>query len=138
MVAYLLDSNHASPLVTLSHPLRHIVLAEIQRGHTFAIGVPVLTETLFGLFTLPRAEQNVAEWSRLRQALGCYQSDEIDAEMAAQLQAQLRKRGRQLGTADALIAATALRYDLTLLTADNDFSDVPNLRRENWLAAINR
>jgi len=138
VVAYLLDSNHASPLVTLSHPLRNVILAEIRRGHTFAIGVPVLTETLFGLLTLPRAEQNVAEWSRLRQAISCYQADEIDAEMAAQLQAQLRKKGRQLGTADALIAATALRYDLILLTADRDFSAIPDLKRENWLTIKSR
>lgn len=120
--------------MTLSHPLRSVVLAEIRQGHTFAIAVPVLTETLFGLYTLPRAEQNTTEWSRLREAISCYQADEVDAEMAAQLQAQLRKKGRQLGTADALIAATALRYDLILLTADKDFSAIPDLKRENWLA----
>jgi tRNA(fMet)-specific endonuclease VapC len=120
-------------LVTVSHPLRLQILIEIERGHRFAISVPVLTETLFGLYMLPGAEQSIAEWSRLRQAIICYKVDENDAEMAAALQALLRKKGWQLETADALIAATALRYDLVLLTTDKDFSAVPDLKRENWL-----
>ncbi|RIK38099.1 MAG: hypothetical protein DCC55_22160 [Chloroflexi bacterium] len=36
-------------------------------------------------------------------------------------------------TVDALIAALALRYELTLLTTDKDFWAVPGLRMENWL-----
>ena len=34
---------------------------------------------------------------------------------------------------DALIAAVALRRDLTLLTTDGDFAAVPGLLCENWL-----
>lgn len=36
-------------------------------------------------------------------------------------------------TVDALIAAVALRYDLTLLTADQDFTAISPLKQENWL-----
>lgn len=131
MTDYLLDSNHASPLVTLSHPLRLRILEEIDRGHTFAVSVPVLTETLFGLYMLPSLARNITEWSRLRQAIRCYKVDEADAETAAGLQAMLRKKGWQLETADALIAATALRYGLILLTADKDFSAIHDLKHEN-------
>jgi len=59
LTGYLLDSNHASPLVTLSHPLRQLVQTEVGRANTFAIAIPVLTETLFGLSTLPRAAENL-------------------------------------------------------------------------------
>lgn len=134
MANYLLDSNHASPLVTLSHPLRQRILNSLQSDHTFVISVPVLTETLFGISLLPRANQNLAEWSYMRQMLPCYMLDEDDAELAARLQIGLRRRGRQLETVDALIAALALRHDLILLTADNDFQTIPELKRENWLA----
>ncbi len=34
---------------------------------------------------------------------------------------------------DALIAAIAIRYDLTLLTEDKDFRPITQLKRENWL-----
>lgn len=134
MANYLLDSNHASPLVTMSHPLRSRFLEEHRRGHTFAINVPVLTETLFGLYMLRRAEENIVEWARLREAIHCYKVTEVDAEMAAAIRTVLRKKGWQLETADALIAATALRHNLILLNTDKDFNAVPDLKRENWLA----
>jgi predicted nucleic acid-binding protein len=50
---YLLDTNHASPLITLSHPLRRRILQKLDEGDSFAICVPVITETLFGIGMLP-------------------------------------------------------------------------------------
>ena len=134
MTNYLLDTNHASPLITLGHPLRKRVLRRLDEGDSFAICVPVLAETLFGIGMLPRAAQNLAEWERLKPLLPCYIPDETDAEFAAELQVSLRRRGWRLATVDALIAAVALRYDLTLLTADQDFQAIPRLQHENWLA----
>lgn len=133
MARYLLDTNHVSPLVTLGHHLRDRVLNSMQAGNSFAICVPVLTETLVGLATVPRAKQNLVEFRLIRPSLGCYVPDETDAELAADFQISLRKKGRQLGTIDALVAAIALRNDLTLLTTDGDFRWVPLLRRENWM-----
>src|ERR1700677_641233 len=131
MANYLLDTNHASALVTLGHPLRLRVLLRLQGGDSFAITVPVVAETLFGIGLLPRATQNLAEWARLRPSLTCYIPDESDAENASTLQRLPRRGGRRLETIDAFIAVVALRYDLVVLTADNDFTPVPNLKIEN-------
>lgn len=133
MANYLLDTNHAAALVTLGHPLRQRVLLRLQAGDTFAITIPIVAETLYGIGLLPRAAQNLAEWARLRPSLACYIPDEADAQNAAALQRALRRQGRQLETVDAFIAVIALRYDLVLLTSDNDFAPVPNLKQENWL-----
>lgn len=133
MVAYLLDTNHASPLVTRGHPLRGVVRDRAAAGDAFAICVPVLTETLFGISLLPRALQNRAEWAQFQPLLPCYSPDEADGAAAATLQVALRRRGRQLATVDALIAAIALRYDLVLLTTDRDFAPIASLAQENWL-----
>lgn len=133
MVQYLLDTNHASPLVTIGHPLRSIVLASLDKGDTFGLCVPVIVETKFGIGVLPRARANLEEWQRLRTRLPVYASDAIDAELAVDLQLVLRKSGWQLASFDALIAAIALRHDLTLLTSDRDFQAVEGLRIENWL-----
>ncbi len=133
MTDYLLDTNHVSPLVTVSHPLRYHVLESLNKGHMFFISVPVLAEMLYGIGVLPRAKQNLAEWTGLKSHFPCLIPDEIDAERAAQLQISLRRQGWQLETIDALIATIALRYNLTLLTSDNDFKMIPELRRENWL-----
>jgi len=132
MTAYLLDTNHASPLVTLHHPLRRRVLAAIEADDTFAINVPILAETLFGISIVPRGIKNRAVWSQVQPQLMCYVPDEGDAVWAVDVQVSLRKQGRQLATIDALIAVTALRYDLSLLTTDKDFHAVPGLRLENW------
>jgi len=70
---------------------------------------------------------------RLKSLFRCHIPDLLDAEEAAGLQVFLRQRGWQLDTVDALIAAVALRHDLTLLTTDRDFQAVPQLRTENWL-----
>jgi serine/threonine protein phosphatase PrpC len=63
VTAYLLDTNHLSPLVTLGHSLRNKILAQVQVGDSFAI---------------------------------------------------------------------ALRYDLHLLTTDQDFVTIPDLKLDNW------
>jgi tRNA(fMet)-specific endonuclease VapC len=102
-------------------------------GDTFAICIPVITESLFGLSILPRGMQNRAEWVRLRAHFQLISPDERDAEAAADRQIVLRQRGRQLATVDALIAAIALRYGLLLLTTDTDFQAIPGLAQENWM-----
>lgn len=61
----------------------------------------------------------------------------IDAHVAAkfgEVAAGLRMKGLQIGVNDTWIAAEALRYDQTLVTANvAEFSRVPGLRVENWL-----
>lgn len=133
MTRYLLDTNHLSPLVTVGHPLRTKLLLRMQQGDRFAIGVPALVELLYGIQVIPRSRQNVVEWEQLRSIFLFYHIDQTDAEQAATLQVTLRQRGRQLQTVDALIAAVALRYGLTLLTTDRDFLAVTGLVQENWL-----
>ncbi len=132
MTIYLLDTNHVSPLVTLTHPLRERIFSQ-RDAHRFAIAVPVLTEMLFGIRQLPRGEQNMLNWHKLERHFIFYDIYKRDAEQAADMRLRLRRQGWQLGIIDALIAAVALRYDLVLLTSDQDFSRVPGLRCENWL-----
>jgi len=132
MAEYLLDSNHASPLVTLGHPLRDKILAQLQTGDVFAIATPVLHEVLFGISLLPRVQDNLKEWSRLQSFFKYYAIDEIIARQSAELRVMLRRKGRQLEVIDSFIAVTALQNNLVLLTTDKDFQAVPNLVINNW------
>ncbi len=133
MRAYLLDTNHLSPLVTLGHALRNRIIAHLDAGDTFAITAPALNEFLFGIRTLPRAQQNMQIWEKLQADFVYYVVDRSDAERAVDLRLQLRQQGRQLELVDSFIAIVALRNDLTLLTKDKDFLAVPTLKQENWL-----
>ena len=129
---YLLDTNHASPLVTPGHPVRAWFDRARLSGAVFHLDPVVRSEVRFGLRGTPRAAENLRRWSDLLPALTPVALRHGDAELAADLRVLLRARGRQLALADALIAAVALRLDLTLLTRDRDFVAVPGLASEDW------
>ena len=134
MARYLMDTNHISPLVTPGHRLQGILSQRFGDGDSFGIAVPALTEMLFGILTLPRAVSNLKTCQSIDRMYTYYQIEKEDAEHAADLQVVLRRQGWQLGTIDALIASIALRYDLILLTTDNDYKAISALKQENWLA----
>lgn len=133
MADYLIDTNHLSPLVTQTHPLRSQILRQSRLGDSFTIAAPALTEFLFGIQMTPRFTQNVTEWAKLNVVFTYLGIERVDAEQAATLQTELHRHGKQLQTVDALITAVALRYHLILLTTDNDFQYVPGLQIEDWL-----
>ncbi|MEZ4734997.1 MAG: type II toxin-antitoxin system VapC family toxin [Caldilineaceae bacterium] len=133
MASYLLDTNHLSPLITPDHPLRQRFVQQHAAGDSFSIAIPALTEMLFGIRTLPRAERNLQEWQIIEGLFTFYHIEKRDGEAAADLQVTLRRQGWQLGTVDALIATIALRYGLILLTKDKDYRAVPRLQQNNWL-----
>ena len=55
------------------------------------------------------------------------------AQRAARLRGQMRAQKLRLDqrAIDILIAATALQHDLTMLTSDTDYDDIPGLTRLN-------
>ena len=57
----------------------------------------------------------------------------VEAEQAAQVRAALKAQGQPIGAYDVLIAATALRHNLLMITANQrEFERVPGLQTENW------
>jgi predicted nucleic acid-binding protein len=54
-------------------------------------------------------------------------------DKASEIYANLKRRGRLLPDADILIAAVAMTYNLTLVTADSHFDRIEDLKVENWL-----
>ena len=79
----------------------------------------VLQELLQG-FAGPRARKDIIERFAALPLLGPDRQDHIDA---AELRNSCRRAGVQVGTIDALLAQLCIRFDLTLLTTDNDFVD---------------
>ena len=66
-------------------------------------------------------------------ALPMINPDRTDHIEAAGLRNDCRRRGVQLGTIDALIAQLCIRYDLTLLSTDDDFKHAARYcRLRNW------
>ena len=78
----------------------------------------VLQELLQG-FSGPRAQADIV--ARFA-ALPLLVPDRNDHVGAAALRNRCRRAGVQLGTIDALLAQLCIRYELTLLSTDKDFS----------------
>jgi predicted nucleic acid-binding protein len=96
--------------------------------------LPVLCEYRAGIRLSKRYRQNLA---RLQSALGVFRlwpSDDQSAVEFAAIFQELHAAGRMLSQFDLLIAAITRQLKLTLLSADQDFQPVKNLRIENWLS----
>jgi predicted nucleic acid-binding protein len=80
----------------------------------------ILQELLRG-FSGPRARQQIIDRFSALPLLVPDRRDYIDA---AALRNDCRRAGIQIGTIDALFAQLCIRHDLTMLTADKDFSNI--------------
>lgn len=96
-----------------------------------AISVVTVHEVLRGLFYLGREEKIKIGESALSRFQIIPYTQEI-ARKSAEFDAQLMKRGEVLPFTDVVIATTALIYDLTLVTRDEHFKRLKELKIEDY------
>ena len=85
----------------------------------YATGL-VLQELLQG-FSKPKAHEQIIEYFS---ALPLLVPDRQDHIQAASLRNACRRKGKQVGTIDALFAQLCIRHDLVILTTDKDFQQI--------------
>lgn len=101
-------------------PLVEGLVGALRAGEpVFTTGI-VLQELLQG-FRGPRQRDRIVERFA---ALPFLVPDRTDHIEAAEIRNRCRRRGVQIGTIDALLAALCIRHELTMLTADADFARV--------------
>ena len=129
----ILDSN------TISYYFRGDpqVVPRLQALSPADIGVPAIVEyeLRYGLLRLPPelAAPRLAALAQLLRPMQVLPFDSECAARAAQIRAELEAAGTPIGPHDTLIAATALRYQATLVTRNvREFSRVPGLQWLNW------
>lgn len=101
------------------------LLRSISAGDSIVITGLILQELLQG-FSGPKARQQIIDRFS---ALPIIVPDRRDHVDAAALRNACRRAGVQVGTIDALFAQLCIRHDLTMLTADRDFSNIATLTR---------
>jgi len=94
-------------------------LSDALEGEDEVITTGLILQELLQGFSGPRARNALLDRFAALPLLAPDRGDHIDA---AELRNQCRRAGVQLGTIDALIAQLCIRYRLTLLTTDKDFS----------------
>ena len=96
------------------------LVAAIENDETILTTGLVLQELLQG-FSGPRHRNRILDRFSDVPLLAPDREDHVGA---AELRNRCRRNGVQIGTIDALLAQLCLRHDLTMLTADNDFSHI--------------
>lgn len=128
MVKYLLDTDHAIDLFRGNGILeRWIAEAGVE---SFAISEISLAEmsVYAAKSKLEKHRRQIAFLEKYFSILPFQAHEEYGAIRAA-----LEKQGKRLDDMDILIAATAVRASVTLLTENKKhFSRIPNLKTETW------
>lgn len=97
-------------------------------GKRLFISFQTLEELKFGAF---KADWTARRMNELERHLEAYEIVWVDRELVetcARLRGDRANAGRKLDTADAWIAATALRLKCPLASDDGDFDDIPGLQ----------
>ncbi|MBC6436192.1 type II toxin-antitoxin system VapC family toxin [Nostoc sp. HG1] len=99
-----------------------------------AVSVITVMELRYGLALNPqRAQQVEPEIASFLASVTIFSFGTAEAEQAAHIRAILKTQGQPIGAYDVLIAATALKYHLLMVTANpREFDRVPGLQTENW------
>jgi tRNA(fMet)-specific endonuclease VapC len=131
-VQYLLDTDTCVAWLR-GDPLARQRIGQAPPG-TLGIALMSLAELRYGAAVSKQAAANHKTIDSFLTRLSIVGMDPAVAGIFGDVKADLRARGLLLEDADLLIAATALTYQLTLVTNNTQhFSRIPGLRLENWL-----
>ncbi|HEX7758742.1 MAG TPA: type II toxin-antitoxin system VapC family toxin [Caulobacteraceae bacterium] len=106
-----------------------------QEAEGLCISTIVMTELLHGAAKSARPEHNRREVERLAARLDVLPFDLDAAGHAADIKADLERRGQVIGPYGLLIAGHARSRGLVVVTANlGEFTRVDGLRAEDWLS----
>lgn len=141
MSGYLLDTNCISEVLRPNPEPRVLSWLEGTDERLLHLSVLTLGEIRKGVASLPQSKRRrrLESWLELElQARFSGRVLPIDAGIADRwgiLTADARKKGVGLATIDGLLAATALHFNLTLVSRNvNDFAGTPVLLLDPWTA----
>jgi tRNA(fMet)-specific endonuclease VapC len=132
-MGYLLDTNIVSASLKQNLELNLIIAEKRRQGNTIAISGITYFEIQRGLLKT-NASKKIALFQIFCQDYPILFLNDLKIfQKAAEIHADLTKRGQIIQDADILIAATAITNDLTLVSHDSDLTRVKDLQLENWL-----
>lgn len=132
----LLDTNACiAALNRRPHVVGERIAAALVHRRRVSVSSIGVFELWYGVAKSAHGQRNARALEVFLDPLHILSFDAEDARIAGNIRAALAKSGRPIGPYDYLIAAQALRYDLTLITANHrEFSRITGLRLENWAA----
>lgn len=130
---YLLDTNIISDMVRNPAGRAAARLAQVD-DRQVCTSIVVASEIRFGVIRR-NSPRLTAQVEAVLSSLPILAFEEPADSRYGELRAHLERAGQPIGYNDLFVAAHALALDLTLVTDNQrEFSHVPGLRLENWLA----
>lgn len=129
---YLLDTNTCIRYLNgvSEHVKRRV---EMLSPEDIVVCSIVKAELFYGAQKSRYPEQNLARQRKFLDRFFSLSFDDQTAETYGRIRSQLERAGTPIGPNDLLIAATALTYDVTLVTHNTrEFVRVSGLRYEDW------
>jgi tRNA(fMet)-specific endonuclease VapC len=131
MIRYLLDTNIASLFIRNGNAALMFRMQTVSAGE-LAVSTVTEAELRFGLALLPpEANLHRAVEDFLR-GIAILPWNSPCARAYGSLAARQQKIGKPLATADAMIAAHAVAYGLTVVSNDAVFQFVEDLKLQDW------
>lgn len=129
---YLLDTSACSGILNNSSAALVANLRARQPGE-IALCAVVKAELLYGAQRSRRVAENLRTLDRFFEPFYSLPFDDHCVVTYGRIHADLERVGMPIGPYDLLIAATAIAFDHTLITANTrEFNRVAGLRLENW------
>lgn len=132
MLRFMLDTNIC--IATIRHR-PDTARAAFQRHHgQMCISTVTVMELLYGVELSTQPQRNLADVEGFIARLEVLDYDKPAAAHTAQIRAELRKAGTQIGPYDQMIAGHARSCGLVVVTNNvKEFQRVTGLRIEDWM-----
>ena len=134
MSNYLIDTNIITALLKNNTMVIAAMENAVIKGDQIFINGISYYEIKRGLLAIG-ANSKIAQFERFCDEFSTiWLGERRIFDQAADIYLSLRKAGKLVEDADILIAATAIVFDLILVSNDSDFRKITHLKLENWLA----
>jgi tRNA(fMet)-specific endonuclease VapC len=125
---YVLDTN----LFVAYFNSEQAVVDKIIAAHEVWLPAVALGELQYGAVASQKPQENLARIRDLMTWASVLVCDDVTALYYGRIKASLRAKGRLIPDNDIWIAATAMQADLPLISRDEHFQQVEDIRWEAW------
>lgn len=125
---YLLDTNAVIGLFRDDEG----VASRIHDATSVTVSAITAGELFFGACRSDRPSQNFARIEEFLGSLAVLECTQETARVYGALKAALRAKGRPIPENDLWIASIARQHNLSVLTRDDHFLEIPDLPVETW------
>lgn len=132
-MTYVIDTNIITAILKGNMKIKQIIQKAMLEGKKIFINAISYYEIKRGLLAV-NASTQLEKFELLCKEFGLVLLDTKEIfDIASEIYASLRQKGKLIEDADILIASIVRYKDFTLISDDSHFNRIKDLKTENWL-----